>query len=145
MLRLLFANWLPQLDKLAAERAPIAIRKPTVIYASDPTCARQRPAPSLPRTSTRRSVKRCSLSSSFARRINGPQGPAPWSGWAWEGDSALAREPRRRAVLIVKLAAELYRREQGKPPANAGALLGGYLKKLPEGIKQDDPIPAGID
>jgi hypothetical protein len=48
-------------------------------------------------------------------------------------------------VLIVKLAAELYRREQGKPPANAGALLGRYLTVLPGGIKIDDPIPAGID
>ena len=74
-----------------------------------------------------------------------PQGSAPWSGSAWEGDSILAREPRRRAVLIVKLAAELYRREHGKAPANAGALLDRYLKKLPAGIKSDDPIPAGID
>ena len=48
-------------------------------------------------------------------------------------------------MLIVKLASELYRREQGKPPVNAGALLGSYLKKLPEGIKKEDPIPAGID
>jgi hypothetical protein len=74
-----------------------------------------------------------------------PQGSAPWSGWAWEGDSILAREPRRRAVLIVKLAAELYRRDRGNPPANAGALLDHYLKKLPAGIKSDDPIPTGID
>ena len=35
VLRLLYANWLPQLDRPASERAPIAIRTPTLIYASD--------------------------------------------------------------------------------------------------------------
>ena len=48
-------------------------------------------------------------------------------------------------MLIAKLAAELYRREQGKPPANAGLLLDGYLKELPEGIKPDDPVPPGTE
>ncbi len=48
-------------------------------------------------------------------------------------------------MLIVKLAAELYRRERGKLPANAGQLLDGYLKELPVEIKRDEPIPAGID
>ena len=57
----------------------------------------------------------------------------------------LAREPRHRAVLIVKLAAEVYRREHTKPPAMAGALLGPYVRVLPQGIEPDDPIPAGLD
>ena len=35
---------------------------------------------------------------------------------------------------LVKLAAELYRREKGRAPARAGELLEGYLKELPEGI-----------
>jgi hypothetical protein len=55
------------------------------------------------------------------------------------------RERRRRAVLVVRLAAELYRREHGKPPATAGALLGPVLKELPEGIAADDPIPHGLE
>jgi hypothetical protein len=63
----------------------------------------------------------------------------------WEGDGPLAREPRCRAALIVKLAAELYRRERGQAPTTAGALLGQYLKVLPEGIEHDDPIPAGLE
>ena len=37
VLRLLYANWLPQMDKPANERAPIAIRSPTLIYANDVT------------------------------------------------------------------------------------------------------------
>jgi hypothetical protein len=144
VLRLLFANSLPQMDKLAADRAPIAIRKPTVIYASDPH------APPSARVVAPEVLDAAIGETLFAQQFlrpqdQWPQGPAPWSGSAWEGNSALAREPRLRAVLIVKLAAELYRREQGKAPANAGALLGGYLKKLPDGIKLADPIPAGID
>ena len=66
VLRLLFANWLPQLDKIASERAPIAIEKPTVIYAHDPTALRQTPAIA-PRSSRRPSTKRCSLGICFAR------------------------------------------------------------------------------
>jgi hypothetical protein len=46
---------------------------------------------------------------------------------SWEGDRVFARERRRRSLLLVKLAAELYRREQGKPAPNAGSLLDGYL------------------
>ena len=52
---------------------------------------------------------------------------------------------RRRPVLIVRLAAELYRREQGQHPPTAGVLLGIYLKELPEGIVANDPIPAGLE
>ena len=92
------------------------------------------------RTSTGRSAKRL-LAQEFFR-------PSSWSpdqrpsvvglglGRRWQPGA----EPRRRAVLIVKLAAELYRREQGKLPANAGLLLDGYLKELPAGIKPDDPF-----
>jgi hypothetical protein len=68
-----------------------------------------------------------------------------WSEWYWQPSGLLAREPRRRAVLIVMLAAELYRREQAKPPANASELLGRYLKELPQGIERDERIPDGID
>ncbi len=60
----------------------------------------------------------------------------------WESEGELARERRRRSVLIVRLAAELYRREHGAAPAMAGALLGTILEELPEGIAATDPIPA---
>ena len=50
VMRLLFANWLAQVDKPAAKRAPIAIPGPTLIYAADPT------APSAARAVTPRSL-----------------------------------------------------------------------------------------
>ncbi len=144
VLKLLFANWMPQLDKPAALRAPIAISKPTLIYAADPgapAAARAIAPDELDAT-----IGRTLLAQQFLRPgFWSPQNGTPWSGWAWEGDRPLAREPRRRAVLIVKLAAELYRREQGNPPANAGALLEAYLKELPAGIAGDELIPTGID
>ena len=120
VLRLLYANWLPQIDKPANERAPIAIRTPTLIYASDataPAAARAIPPEDLDAV-----IGQTLLAKEFFRPPDQfVGGGAPWSGWAWEGESPLAREPRRRAVLIVKLAAELYRREHGRPPENAGA------------------------
>jgi hypothetical protein len=63
----------------------------------------------------------------------------------WEGDGFLVREVRHRAALIVKLAAELFRREHNQPPSPAGALVGPYLKVLSEGIDHDEPIPDGIE
>ena len=65
--------------------------------------------------------------------------------YAWESDGFFARERKRRSVLVVKLAAELYRREKGEPPATAGALLNGYLTELPEGISRDDAIKEAKD
>ena len=37
VLQLLFANWLPQADRPASQRAPVAIASPTLIYAADPS------------------------------------------------------------------------------------------------------------
>ena len=48
-------------------------------------------------------------------------------------------------MLIVRLAAELYRREHGVAPATAGTLLGTVLEELPEGIAAADPVPAGLE
>ena len=115
-----------------------------MIYGADPS------APAAARAIAPEELDAAIGDSTFAREYLDPtfwssHGGPPWSGSAWEGKGTLAREPRRRAVLIVKLAAELYRREQGKAPANAGALLGGYLEKLPVGIGRDERIPDGID
>jgi hypothetical protein len=43
------------------------------------------------------------------------------------------------------LAAELYRREHGQLPSTAGALLGIFLKELPEGIAANDQVQVGLE
>jgi hypothetical protein len=142
--RLLFANWLAQVDKPASKRAPIAISNPTLIYAADPT------APAAARAVAPAVLENAIDHSALARELFRPADSSgssgnPMSQAPWEGRELLAREPRNRATLIVKLAAELYRRDHGQPPATAGALLGPHLKVLPEGTKRDDPISDRID
>jgi hypothetical protein len=142
VLRLVFANWLAQMDRPVGKRAPIATKKPTVIYRADPT------APWAARALSPEDLDRVIDHTLYARQIFRPEGSGFMGGGmfasaaAWEGDGLLALEPRRRALLIVKLAAELYRREHGKPPSTAGQLVGACLKSLPEEIAPDEPIPA---
>ncbi len=130
--RLLFANWLAQADRPPERQAPPAIRRPTWIHADDPT------APAAARAVSPEVLARAldRLEIAFLFGPGTDQGEPPWG-----AQGELTRERRRRSVLIVRLAAELYRRERGAAPANAGALLGAVLKELPEEISADDPIP----
>lgn len=137
--RLLFANWLAQIDKPESERAPIAIDKPNVIYAADPS------APPAARAVAPEVLNEAIGHTAFAQEALRPPDSKSLHNEAFDPTSFLGREPRRRAVLIVKLAALLYRRELGHPPATAAALLGKYLDRLPEGIKPEDPIPQSLD
>jgi hypothetical protein len=142
--RLLFANWLAQIDKPEGRRAPIAISKPTLIYAADPT------APPAARAVAPENLSMAIDHTALARQMFRPAGMTattgtPMSRSPWERDGLLAREPRHRAALIVKLAAELFRREHNKAPTTAGALVGPYLRVLPEGIDKDEPCPDRID
>jgi hypothetical protein len=139
--RLLYANWLPQVDRPATKRALVAVREPLWIYADDPTApptARTVAPEVLARVIERDEIAK-TLLFHFLDRSKDPM-LAPW-----ELNGELARERRRRSALIVRLAAEWYRRERGQLPPTAGALLGIYLKELPEGIAAYDPIPAGLE
>jgi hypothetical protein len=135
-IRLLYANWLAQVDRPAAQRAPVAMEDPVLIYAWDPT------APAADRAVAPERLARAIERNPYARAIlfvdhaqHHPFRPPPW-----EGNGLLARERRRRSAMIVRLAAECYRREHGAAPPTAGTLLGSYLKELPEGIATGDPI-----
>ncbi len=136
-IRLLFANWLAQADRPATGRARLAIRKPTWIYADDPSApaAARAVRPEL----LAKALDRTEIAG-FLFGLDPDPGDPPW-----EGDGELARERRHRSVLIVRLAAELYRREHGAAPATAGTLLGTVLEELPDEIAAEDPIPAGLD
>jgi hypothetical protein len=139
--RLLYANWLPQVDRPATKRAPVAVREPLWIYAGDPTAppAASAVAPEVLARVIERDEIAKTLLFQFLDRSKGPM-LAPW-----ELNGELARERRRRSALIVRLAAEWYRREHGQLPPTAGALLGIYLKELPEGIAANDPVPVGLE
>jgi hypothetical protein len=134
VMRLLFANWLAQVDKPTSKRAPIAIAGPTLIYAADPT------APPAARAVAPEILDNAIKNTALAQEMFHPHFTGDRSRVPWEGDGPLSREPHCRADLIVKLAAELYRRERGQAPTTAGALLGPYLKVLPEGIEPNDSI-----
>ena len=141
--RMLIANWLAQVDRPAPRRAPIAVRSPILIYSTDPNAPPA--ARALPPEDLARVVDRTAL----ARHIFGDY-PFSYPSSAdrvvpWEEGGGLALERRRRSALIVRLAAELYRREKGELPATSGALVGPYLKELPEGIAAGDPIPKVVD
>ncbi len=140
-IRLLYANWLAQIDRPASKRAPVAIEDPVLIYAADPI------APPAARTVVPELLAKAIQRNAYARAILYVDHAHhhPFRPPQWEGNGLLARERRRRSALIVRLAAELYRREQGAAPATAGALLGRYLKELPEGLAPGDPIPTGIE
>jgi hypothetical protein len=142
-IRLLFANWLAQVDKPASKRAPVAIAKPMLIYAADPTApaAARAVAPDV----LDRAIDHTALAREMFRPTDGSDASGtPISRPPWEGDGLLAKETRNRAALIVNLAAELYRRDHGQPPTTAAALLGHYLKELPEGTHNDDQVPTAL-
>jgi hypothetical protein len=145
VLQLLFANWLPQADRPASQRAPVAIASPTLFYAADPSAppsARALPPEALARALDHSVLARYAVRGS----IPGQEGKSfLHSKMLWEGEGELAREHRRRAALIVRLAAELFRREHGRDPAQAGELLGRGLSSLPEGFNPKDPIPSKLD
>ena len=139
--RLIFANWLSQVDKPAAKRAPFARHAGVLIYDVDQA------SPPTARAVTPEELGHAIDESLLAKLVLSQDGTdAREHGYAsWEGNGGLARERRRRSALLVKLAAELYRREQGKPAVKAGELLGSCLEELPEGVKGDDPIPERVD
>ena len=113
--RLLHANWLAQADRPPARQAPLAIRRPTWIHADDPT------APAAARAVSPEVLARAldRLEIAFLFDSGSEPGDPPWG-----ERGELTRERRRRSVLIVRLAAELYRREHGAAPATAGASAG---------------------
>jgi hypothetical protein len=140
-IRLIYANWLAQVDKPTAARAPSAFHGRVLIYENDgsaPPAARAVTPETLSHYVEETLLAKWILASDEPERSDSVLG-------SWEGDGLFARERRRRSALLVKLAAALYQRERGSSPAKAGELLGRYLKDLPEGVAPNDPIPVVFD
>jgi hypothetical protein len=143
VIRFLFTNWLAQVDKPVAERAPSEKIGDIYLYEFDRSVPRE--ARQVNPEILNRAIDETLLARWLFRANEHGQNIEESAFGAWEGDGFFARERRRRSALVVKLAAELYRREKGTAPETAGALLEGYLKELPEGVSRTDRIPSGIE
>jgi hypothetical protein len=137
VLRLLCANWLAHVDNSARRpqtpavraRFPVQtsanpIRKGTVsvfLYPVEP------PAPDAARRLSPQEVAgRLVATNDLKLRIM----LASLNNWPWSPDRLRNRAAYRQ--LVVMLAAELYRRERGARPPSEEALVGTYLKSLPD-------------
>ncbi len=125
VLRLAFANWLAHVEE------------------KDPRHLRPAVRATFPRRTRSATVNFFAASPdgpAAARRLT-PQALAEWfistrdaiqllSFWPWPSIRMSERGEHR--ALVVLLAGELYRRDQGKPPADDEALVGPYLDRLPD-------------
>jgi hypothetical protein len=126
VVRLFYANWLPYADRPAATRpAFIWPGGPGAIgFSNAPGVFDARADPSAPasaRALDPPALARWLDSSTFA-------GPALYGG----DPNVFGREAQARAMLLVELARELYRRDHGSFPATDQALVGPYLDRLPD-------------
>ncbi len=125
VIRFLFTNWLAQVDKPAAERAPstkdrgnLSLRVSTDLLPREARDISPETIESSDRRDAAGAVDVCARTSDSPISMNS-------AFCAWEGDGFFARERKRRSVLIVKLAAELYRREQREARGDCRRALGG--------------------
>jgi hypothetical protein len=125
VLRLAFANWLAHVEAPEERSRKPAVRARFLVagdkslvflYASGPA------APVAARRLNPESLAQWLMTAPYAKRL--------LSQWPWP--SLSARERREYRAVTVALAEELYRREHGRPPASEEALVGDYLKSLPD-------------
>ena len=110
VIKLVTANWLAEVDKPPARRAPL-VRADPPIY-------------DVPGALDARALGAWLDSSLLGGRFLRAHAKATPN---------IERERPRQARLVVHLADQLYRREHGRPPASPADLVGPDLKELPEG------------
>ena len=123
--RLMTANWLAQVDKPPSRRSRLARTGPP-IYEADPS------APAGSRALSPEKLGQWLDSSMLASRVYRDLS---------RHVPSIDNERSRQAALVVHLADQLYRREHGQAPPSPRALVGPYLKSLPEGYD----VPIGND
>ncbi|HEV3165045.1 MAG TPA: hypothetical protein VGZ22_13525 [Isosphaeraceae bacterium] len=127
ILRLIFANWQAQVDKPRRSRPPSMPLVPGpssaqfTMFASDPS------APPAARALEPAAMGRWFTSWTLAWRSVVP------IDLLW---SQIDQERVSQGVLVVSLADQLYLREHGKTAPSPEALVGPYLKKLPDGYEE---------
>jgi hypothetical protein len=116
VIRLIAANWLSACDQPTAERRRRAVRPGRLtLYTSGPG---ETPAigPA--------DLELWYQSTSYAKVYD-----TVWPLF----ETILVRDEQARASLVVHLAEQLYKREQGREPSSVEELVGPYLKALPDG------------
>jgi hypothetical protein len=129
--RLVFANWLAHVDDPSMSKSPPAVRVVSAygrlqlpLYPVSPQ------APAGARALTPRDTAKWLISTIDAKRFLND----------WYSPSTRSRERLGYATLILTLADEMYRREHGSDPPSDQALVGTYLKILPDdGSADRDP------
>ncbi len=113
-----YANWLAHCDQPAKQRP--ATVSPFELFDAPPSRPGMLSVPAL------------------IEALDGPRVArhviSPWS----ELEKALEAEQTRQAQLVVAIAEQLYERERGQTPPTIRALVGSYLKEIPEGYV--DPL-----
>ena len=125
VLRLAFANWLAHVQVPEERHRKPAVRGSFLsggqttslfFYAAGPV------APASARTLTPKHLAEWLLTAPDAKLILSQ----------WPGPSIGRQERKDHRTLLILLAEELYRREHGRPPPSEQALVGTYLKSLPD-------------
>lgn len=132
LIRLLFANWLAQVEGpqgQGVKPAALATFRGLVNTVKLPLYPVGPEAPAGARALSPREAARW-LASAYDLKVI-----------AWRGNwpSVRSGEQARCRALVIMLASEIYRRERGTPPPSEGALVGTYLESLP------DDGSAGLD
>ncbi len=118
VLRLVVANWLAYLDTPPDHRpAPDPdVVGPQVFYAFGPE------APAMARVVSPKALDRWLQSSPYAQAVIA----------GWNLNTIRVRERANHRALVILLATELYRRDHKSEPPSEEALVGPYLKELPD-------------
>jgi hypothetical protein len=149
VMRLLYANWLAHVERQEpGPQQPAVVAALSLLKSTNPmswgtTTVSLYPvgplAPAGARSLPPRDLARWLVATNDAKlRIiasNSPQGP-------WSPDRL--RDCKDHRALVVMLAEEIYLRERGSRPPSEDALLGTYLKSLPDdgsGDRDDGTAP----
>jgi hypothetical protein len=134
--RLIIANWLAYCDRPRSTRPPFAVLAPPPFANSPATTpgfelyVPEATAPESVKALPPDELARWFHSTIYAEILSPNFGPI---------DQAFKRDRANFASLLIMLANELHKKEKGEYPDKVEALVGSYLKALPEGyISLDD-------
>ncbi|WP_422927855.1 hypothetical protein [Singulisphaera sp. PoT] len=141
VLRMAFANWVGRVEQSTKANQKAAVRATFSSFEQKSTVFLYPPGGSP--TSAKVTLTPSELAERLVGALDAKQILCQWP---WPSVSAQERRDQRALVLI--LAEELYRRDHGTPAPSETALVGPYLKHLPDdgtGDLDDGMIPTVYD